>query len=48
MINHKEFYLALLNNMQPFYDRNEITCKILFYLQLGSVLSNKVDSVGTF
>ena len=26
----KKFYLILLNNIHPFYDRNCRTCKVLF------------------
>ena len=27
------FFFALLNNMNPFYDGNESTFKVLFYLE---------------
>ena len=29
-INHRDFYSALLDNINPFYDGKGITCKILF------------------
>ena len=32
-INQKKIYSKLLDNIHPFYDRNERTCKILFCLQ---------------
>ena len=31
---HRNLYFALLNNMHPFYDGNESTFKVLFYLEL--------------
>ena len=33
-ISHKDFYAEFLKNINPFFDANSRTCKILFYLQL--------------
>lgn len=29
-INHREFFLVLIENIYPFYDGNGKTCKMLF------------------
>ena len=34
-INYRDFYIALFDNLHPFYDGNGRTCKILIYLKLG-------------
>ena len=34
-INHKDFYFALLDHINPFYDGSGRCCKMLLYFQLG-------------
>ena len=40
LINHWDFYFALLENIYPFYDRNGRICKILFVVNKTSSIAN--------